>query len=909
MSWTLAIPIADTIQPHAVIPTSASASSTHSQSATATTVPQTSNALSVSKDKTKDLAEIYHYPYSTSDCQNNDDIDMGMCKGNVNSNDNDCTSDSVNELSIRSVPSSPSPPSSHQVQHREQPEEQQGQAEEHPQRQQDMSTRKQYPIIPSELIFHIFKFLTVPQDLRSATLVCKLWCSCGVELLWSRPALSSMTLVHKLSQTMVLDPRTETIFPYPDYIRRLNFSFVAKELTDEVLARFQCCNRLERLLLPRAIKTTAEGLKQILEVGHGLHSLDLSDIPAVTDDVLKHVARYCPKLHTLYLAECFDLTDEAIVKLATSCPSLKRIGLKNCVLLTDRSILALTQHCRQLMEMDLTRCNLITNTAIQSVFQKLPHIRDINMTLLPNLTDQAFAFIPFAGTTTSASLPAVRYDQLRVLNLSLCDHITDEALARIIPAAPRLRNLVLTKCDRITDVGVCVIKVLGKHLHHLHLGHCSKLTDRAIITLAQHCTRIRYLDLACCSKLTDAAVFALAQLPKLRRIGLVKCSNITDHGIYALLVSQVVPQTLERVHLSYCVNLSDTAVAALVEQCARLTHLSVTGVPAFMSPRYQQFCRVSPTEFTARQREVFCVFSGKGVRELRQFMRENPTMTASTISSIQGSYRIMGSTVASMVAGGPHSSAILAHLGLTLRESEAHGQNLAAAAESSNVVSNGTGDGLGSSASGSSDVSEVSSAVALPVSVQSLVTDISPSQLFQQEVQEEGTLGVLTMEQQMEEPEQVELRDAEEDYIMPHGDRNYQPHHPHLHVYKASQHLYNNDEVAKGQGSSSSSTSLSPSSTPPLLLSTSSEANSPDTPCPFFQSGRSPHPAAATTALGLLQDHGTPLKRDAIHTQDVRMVTPDPVEREQGQGDSEDGQGCSGGGGHGILTEYEEVNE
>ncbi|KAF9187876.1 SCF ubiquitin ligase complex subunit [Haplosporangium sp. Z 767] len=782
------------------------------------------------------------------------------------------------------------------------------QPEEHIQHQH-MFTQKQYPFIPSELIFHIFKFLTTPQDLRSAILVCKLWCSCGVELLWSRPALSSMTLVHKLSQTLVLDPRTETIFPYPDYIRRLNFSFVAKELTDEVLTRFRCCNRLERLLLPRAIKTTAEGLKQLLEVGHGLYSLDLSDIPAVTDDVLEHVARHCPKLHTLYLTECFDLTDEAIVKLATSCPSLKRIGLKNCVLLTDRSILALTQHCPQLMEMDLTRCSLITNTAIQSVFQKLRHIRDINMTLLPNLTDQAFAFIPFAGTTTSASLSAVRYDQLRVLNLSLCDHITDEALARIIPAAPRLRNLVLTKCDRITDVGVCVIKVLGKHLHHLHLGHCSKLTDRAIITLAQHCTRIRYLDLACCSKLTDAAVFALAQLPKLRRIGLVKCSNITDHGIYALLVSQVVPQTLERVHLSYCVHLSDTAVAALVQQCTRLTHLSVTGVPAFMSPRYQQFCRVSPTEFTARQREVFCVFSGKGVRELRQFMLENPTMTASTMSSIQRSYRIMGSTVASMVAGGQHSSTILAHLGLTLRESEAHGQNLAAATEPSNVVGSGSGDGSGASGSGSPDVSEVSSAIVLPGLVPSLLADDSPNQLFQQEVQEEGTLGALAIEQQMEEPEQAELRDTEEDYIIPHGDQNYQPHHLHLHVYKDSQHLYRDDEVAKRQGSSSSSSSLSPSSTPPLLLLASSEVNSPATSCPLFQPGRSPRSAAVPTALGHLQDHGALLGKDAVRTQDVRMVTPDPVEREQDQSDSDSGQGCSGSSGHGIPAEDEEVNE
>ncbi|KAG0288990.1 SCF ubiquitin ligase complex subunit [Linnemannia gamsii] len=571
---------------------------------------------------------------------------------------------------------------------------------------------KQYPSIPPELIVYIFKFLSNPLDLRSAILVCKLWCSCGVDLLWSRPTLLSIPLATKMCDIMTLD-RTQTIFPYATYIRRLNFSFLVQELTDEILVRFSGCTRLERLLLPGCNKATEEGLKQILQAGRGLYSLDLSEIPAVTDAVLDSVARFCPKLYTLSLAGCAAITDDAIVQLAASCTSLKRIKLSQCVLLTDRSVLALTQNCPQLMEIDITNCNLMTNTAIQSVVQTLPQIRDINMTLLANLSDLAFSAIPLGSNSSALQLPSAslishRFDQLRVLNLTSCVLITDETLARIIPAAPRLRNLTLTKCDRITDVGASVIKLLGKHLHYLHLGHCSKLTDRAIATLAQHCTRIRYLDLACCSKLTDAAVFAMAQLPKLRRIGLVKCSNITDHGIYAMLVSQIVPQTLERVHLSYCVHLSDTAVSALVSQCSKLTHLSVTGVPAFMSPKYQKFCRVPPSEFTATQREVFCVFSGKGVRELRQYMQENPTMPSSTPSSIQRNYRIIGSTVASMVAGGQHSSAILAHLGFTLRETEAHVQQLAI----NNAPGEGSSTGIVSEAAATESVNDAGTATA-----------------------------------------------------------------------------------------------------------------------------------------------------------------------------------------------------
>ncbi|KAF8932974.1 SCF ubiquitin ligase complex subunit [Dissophora ornata] len=503
-------------------------------------------------------------------------------------------------------------------------------------------TRRQKPNanLPSELILHVFKFLAAAHDLRSAILVCKQWCSCGIDLLWSRPSLLTSATAERMVETMAAP---NTMFPYADYIRRLNLSVLATELHDSMLAQFTSCSRLERLLLAGSVNLTDAGLRRILTRCSELYSLDLSEIPAVTDALLEDIAAECPHLHTLYLGSCSAITDESVVKLAMSCPQLKRIKLSQCGLLTDRSILALTKHCPQLIEMDMTNCSLVSSEAVRSVLENLPQIRDINMALLANITNAAFASIN----------PTIhRFEQLRVLNLTSCALITDVTLTRIIPAAPRLRSLALTKCDKITDTGASVIKLLGKHLHYLHLGHCVKITDRLVATLAQHCTRIRYLDLACCSRLTDAAVFALAQLPKLRRIGLVKCSNITDHGIYAILVSQVLAQSLERVHLSYCVHLSESAVAALVSQCSKLTHLSVTGVPAFISRKYQKFCRAPPPEFTVHQREVFCVFSGKGVRELRNYMQENPTTPSSTsLTNIRATCRRIGSSVASMVAG------------------------------------------------------------------------------------------------------------------------------------------------------------------------------------------------------------------------------------------------------------------
>lgn len=134
-------------------------------------------------------------------------------------------------------------------------------------------------------------------------------------------------------------------------------------------------------------------------------------------------------------------------------------------------------------------------------------------------------------------------------------------------------------------------------------------------------------------------MFELASnLPRLKRIGLVRVSsctnrclllcsvlissrsfqvsNLTDQAIFALAERT----TLERIHLSYCENVSVSAVQFLLSRLSRLNHLSLTGVPAFRRADLQHFCRPPPKDFNPHQRSTFCVYSGKGVHELRKHL-------------------------------------------------------------------------------------------------------------------------------------------------------------------------------------------------------------------------------------------------------------------------------------------------
>ena len=92
-------------------------------------------------------------------------------------------------------------------------------------------------------------------------------------------------------------------------------------------------------------------------------------------------------------------------------------------------------------------------------------------------------------------------------------------------------------------------------------------------------------------------MFELAALQKLRRIGLVRVNNLTDQAVYALTPRRA---TLERLHLSYCNQISVFAINFMLQKLPKLNHLSLTGIDAFRNPEFQQFCRQPPSVRTNR---------------------------------------------------------------------------------------------------------------------------------------------------------------------------------------------------------------------------------------------------------------------------------------------------------------------
>ncbi|KAJ5085449.1 SCF E3 ubiquitin ligase complex F-box protein grrA [Penicillium argentinense] len=449
--------------------------------------------------------------------------------------------------------------------------------------------------LPPEILIAIFSKLALPKDMLASMQVCRSWAANCVGILWHRPSCNNWDNLKSVASS-VGEPNS--LFAYADLIKRLNLSALTEAVSDGTVVPFTQCKRIERLTLTNCSKLTDKSVSDLVDGNRHLQALDVSDLRYLTDHTLNMVSRNCPRLQGLNVTGCTKITDDSLLVVSQNCHQIKRLKLCGVEQITDRTIMSFAENCPAIVEVDLHDCKLVTSQSITALITISRYLRELRLAHCIEVNDSAFLNLP----------EHMSFDNLRILDLTACEDVKDDAVERIVTAAPRLRNLVLAKCRFITDRSVMAICRLGKNLHYVHLGHCSNITDSAVIQLIKSCNRIRYIDLACCNRLTDTSVQQLATLPKLRRIGLVKCQSITDHSILTLA------RTPRSSH--------PMGIRPLINNCPRLTHLSLTGVQAFLNAGLTAFCREAPPEFTQQQREVFCVFSGDGVTRLREYINQ-----------------------------------------------------------------------------------------------------------------------------------------------------------------------------------------------------------------------------------------------------------------------------------------------
>lgn len=124
---------------------------------------------------------------------------------------------------------------------------------------------------------------------------------------------------------------------------------------------------------------TSNGLQKFVQnICSTLTSLDLSEIPAITDTTLQEIAKLCPKLQTINCGYC-DITDNGVEDFCSKCVSLQSVDFCGCNQLTDKAISSLANHCPDLKIIKLGWCLKLTEKSLEVLSSNCPNLESVDI--------------------------------------------------------------------------------------------------------------------------------------------------------------------------------------------------------------------------------------------------------------------------------------------------------------------------------------------------------------------------------------------------------------------------------------------------------------------------------------------------------------------------------------------------
>ena len=125
--------------------------------------------------------------------------------------------------------------------------------------------------------------------------------------------------------------------------------------------------------------------------------------------------------------------------------------------------------------------------------------------------------------------------QLKVLDLSWCEDLTDRGMSIIANSCPSLQHLSLRQCSASTFT-LDALAANGRHMSYLNIAGIDGLTDVALGSMAENMPLLNEIDVSWNSSLSDVGVIALLQCcTKLKKAVLCGLKRITSQPFLAII--------------------------------------------------------------------------------------------------------------------------------------------------------------------------------------------------------------------------------------------------------------------------------------------------------------------------------------------------------------------------------------
>ncbi|QIW95505.1 hypothetical protein AMS68_001023 [Peltaster fructicola] len=275
-----------------------------------------------------------------------------------------------------------------------------------------------------------------------------------------------------------------------------------------------------------------------------------------------------------------DIPADALVSIITNAgPFVRDLNLRGCVQLREKwHTTGLSDACSNLENFSLEGCK-IDRSSIHNFLYANNRLVHVNVSGLAGASNHAMKII------------ALHCPKLEHLNVSWCNNIDTRGLAKVVEACPLLKDLRAGEIRGWDDIEFANLLFKRNTLQRLVLNHCDSLTDEALAVLVEgqdneidYITgrpivpprKLRHLDLTRCRGISDRGVRTfVGNMPEIEGLQLSKC-----HGIVDATLTELLPTTpvLTHLDLEELENLSNDVLKALASSpCAtRLRHLSIS---------------------------------------------------------------------------------------------------------------------------------------------------------------------------------------------------------------------------------------------------------------------------------------------------------------------------------------------
>ena len=242
------------------------------------------------------------------------------------------------------------------------------------------------------------------------------------------------------------------------HLRTLKVHFTDKYFGDEVIAAIVAhCPNLKALGLTHIGQLSAEAIRELAglrnlnylslllndnipaeayqdlleKVGPGLTTLSLRHALKADDGVLEAIREHCTSLVKLRITECINFTDAAFTKLFSEWENktLEHIDLAKC------------RHLDALQAQDVESGIGICSNGFRALMEHYGRkLRHVNVESARYITAEAFDEVFGEGK---------EYPELKHLELSFCEKVTDYTVEKVFKTCPVLRELIVFGCLRV----------------------------------------------------------------------------------------------------------------------------------------------------------------------------------------------------------------------------------------------------------------------------------------------------------------------------------------------------------------------------------------------------------------------------------------------------------------------------